>query len=148
MTKVNHAASQQTTPQIPEYILPMTLLYKVLGIKDLSTRQNMTGVSAHGLHGAISFILQNVRADDFWYKKAYVDVAAAIMAGDIEASQGHFVHAGYLAGLPSEPSVDGDWYLPHYLDIVGANRTGIVVSTRQYFLEHGRQVRSSRHSRA
>ena len=123
-----------------EYIPPVTLLYKVLGIEKLPSDQETISVSTKGLRDLISLILERAPVDDAWYRGVNADVAAAIIAGVIPSAKDHYIRAGYFEGrLPCEPTVDEAWYLTCYPDVAEAQRKGMVGSAKAHFRDYGRE---------
>lgn len=85
-------------------------------------------------------LLQSVHVDEAWYKETYLDVAEAVMAGDVASCREHFIRAGYFEGrLPSEPPFDEEWYLRRYPDLAEALRQGVLVSPKAHFIESGQR---------
>lgn len=120
------------------YIPPAPLLAAVLGVADLTTDHATIAVSTQGLYQLIAFALQHVDVDEIWYKETYVDVAAAIMAGEVASCREHFLRAGYFEGrLPHEPRVEEDWYLSRYPDVAEACGSGTIAGPQDHFVRAG-----------
>jgi len=116
------------------------LACKVLGLDVIPLDEQVVTVSARGLREVFALVLENINVDEVWYKQTYMDVAAAIMSGEIASCREHFVRAGYFEGrLPSEPPLDEDWYLNRYPDIAEARSNGTIGSAKMHFMHGGQQ---------
>lgn len=97
-------------------------------------------MSSQGLRSIFALILQNITVDEEWYKETYLDVAAAIMSGDVASCREHFIRAGYFEGRqPSNHSFNESWYLSRYPDVAKACENGLVASAEQHFVQSGQQ---------
>ncbi len=121
-----------------EYIPPRDIILKILGIEAMWNDEDSLVVSGKGLREILMAFLRNVYVDEVWYKETYLDIAAAIMSGDVASCREHFICAGYFEGrLPSEPPFNESWYLRRYPDVAEACRAGTIVSARAHFIEAG-----------
>lgn len=137
MPKLANPEPNQKESGAPRYIPPVEIIEKILEITDFSTIQSTITVSTRGLREIISWALGDVAVDEVWYKEIYVDVAAAILAGDIESCRNHYLRAGFFEGrLPFKLSVNERWYLNRFPDVAEACRNGSIASAKDHF-EHG-----------
>jgi hypothetical protein len=140
MTDIIKKGRPTTGGKYSQYIPPVKLAYKVLGINAIPRGEGKVTVSARGLREIFALVLQNVTVDDEWYKETYLDVAAAIMSGDVAACREHFIRAGYFEGRqPCNHAFNENWYLGRYPDVAQACENGTVANAEEHFVHSGQQ---------
>ncbi|TLU70563.1 hypothetical protein [Lichenicoccus roseus] len=83
-------------------------------------------------------ILERIIVDDEWYRRNYLDVQAAIAAGEWRSAQEHWVIAGYFEDrLPYPIEVDEGWYLDSYPDVADAVDAAAFADAQQHFMRSG-----------
>jgi hypothetical protein len=121
-----------------KYLPPYRHLLGVLGVDHLDLKSKSVSVSVEGLVFLLCSVLSNVRVDEAWYLERYVDVKAAILAGDTQSASYHFRTSGYLEGrLPYQLPFDSDYYFKQYADLAATYDSTDSKGLRAHFESKG-----------
>ncbi len=122
------------------YAPPLALLLAGLGVTELDFAQETLSVRAGFLRFLIQEFARCLPFDPIFYARAYPDVEAARLAGDVPSLHAHFVTQGYFerrqpCAMPFDPAD----YVAMYPDLAHAYDPADIYALRAHFVGHGWQ---------
>ncbi len=122
------------------YAPPLTLLLAGLDITELDLAQETVSVRAGFLRFLIQEFARLLPFDPAFYGRAYPDVEAARLVGDVPSLHAHFVVQGYFERRqPCAMAFDPAEYAALYPDLTRAFDPADIYALRAHFVGHGWQ---------
>lgn len=127
-----------TRAQATEYVPPVTVVLRGLGITESDLNQASVTVSTAFLRFIVSQLVNRGRFDRAWYAEHYPDVEGARLAGLVSSLHEHYCTQGYFEGrVPCEVPFDPDWYYSRYADVSQAFSPADRDGLHQHFRSQG-----------
>ena len=122
------------------YAPPLALLLTGLDVTELDFAQERLSVRAGFLRFLLQEFARSLPFDPVFYARAYPDVEAARLAGDVPSLHAHFVRQGYFerrqpCAMPFDPAD----YVALYPDLARAFDPADIYALRAHFVGHGWQ---------
>ena len=123
-----------------EYAPPLGLILAGLDTTELAMSHDRVNVSAAFLRFLIGEFARTLPFDPIYYARAYPDVEAARLAGDVATLHEHFIHQGYFERRrPCEMAFDPSYYHDSYEDLARSMTRADPYTLRAHFTDHGWQ---------
>jgi hypothetical protein len=124
----------------PSYLPPLALLLDGLGTTELDLARPVARVNAAFLRFLLQEFARTLPFDPVFYARAYPDVEAARLAGEVPTLHEHFVTQGYFerrqpCGIPFDPRE----YYSGYKDLATAFDPADIYALRAHFMDRGWQ---------